>query len=111
MKDKSTYKPPGHLRAETAKWFTKLCDEYVFEDHHVRLLTLIAETWDRGQTAREIIERDGMTFVDRFGTPRPRPEVKIEKDCSIAFARLLREMNLDIERPSETRPPRRTGRH
>lgn len=81
--------------------------DYDLDPHHVRLLTLAAEAWDRGQQAREIVDRNGMTFADRLGQPKPRPEVAIERDARISFARLLRELALDgVEIPELPRPPR-----
>lgn len=96
---------PKHLRLPTRKWWASVVAEYQLEDHHIRLLTLAAEAWDRSQEAREALERHGLTFVDRFDTPRARPEVAIERDSRIAFARLLRELDLDCETPAEVRPP------
>ncbi|MDX3928696.1 MAG: hypothetical protein QHC90_23185 [Shinella sp.] len=95
-------KPPPHLRKTTAKWWKSVLVEYDLEPHHVRLLTLAAEAWDRGQAAREVIDAEGMTFDDRFGQPKARPEIAIERDSRIGFARLIRELGLDIEAPAET---------
>lgn len=101
-----TQKPPAHLSAKTRRWFASVCDGYELEDHHLRLLELACETWDRCQAAREIIDREGMIYVDRFDTPRARPEVAIERDCRLAFARLVRELDLDVAPPVEaSRPP------
>jgi phage terminase small subunit len=76
------------------------------EPHHVRLLTLACEAWDRCQQARELLATEGLTFEDRFGQPRARPEVSIERDSRIGFARLVRELALDGEGPPEApRPP------
>jgi len=94
-------RPPGHLRAATRRWFASVVSDYDLDPHHVRLLTLAAEAWDRGQQAREIIDRDGMTFSDRFGQPKARPEIAIERDSRIGFARLIRELGLDVEPPPE----------
>jgi phage terminase small subunit len=99
-------KPPSHLRPATREWFANVVGDYDLEEHHLRLLTLAGEAWDRGQQAREVLDRDGLTYLDRFGAPRVRPEVSIERDSRIAFARLLREMSLDVETPPEpSRPP------
>src|SRR5215213_55059 len=99
-------KTPQHLQPETRAWFDHVAAEYVLEQHHLRLLTLACEAWDRGVAAREAIEKHGLTTEDRFGFPRPRPEVAIERDARIAFARLCRELDLDAEAlPSSPRPP------
>jgi phage terminase small subunit len=71
---------------------------------------LAAESWDRCQQARQAIQKHGLTFDDRFGTPKARPEVAIERDSRLAFARLLRELALDVSEPAdEVGPPRITG--
>ena len=98
----SKKKAPEHLRAPTKKWWRSVVADYELEPHHVRLLTLAAEAWDRGQQAREALAKCGLTFVDRFDQPRSRPEVMIERDSRISFARLLRELDLDVEAPPET---------
>ena len=96
-------KAPQHLRPETAAWFEAVCRDYVLEPHHVRLLILAGESWDRCTAAREAIEKHGLTYEDRFEQPRSRPEVGIERDSRIAFARLVRELGLDYE--VDNRPP------
>jgi P27 family predicted phage terminase small subunit len=98
---------PKHLRAPTRRWWSSVQADYTLEPHHVRLLTMMAEAWDRCQEAREAIEEHGLVYTDRFGSPKPRPEVAVERDSRIAFARLLRELNLDVDAPDESRIPRR----
>jgi phage terminase small subunit len=99
-------KPPPHLRPATRDWFASVLANYELEPHHLRLLTLAAEAWDRCEQAREAIAEHGAVFNDRFGSPRARPEIAIERDSRIAFARLVRELSLDVEPPSEaSRPP------
>src|SRR5579862_5170535 len=97
---------PAHLRPATRRWCRSVLDEYDLEEHHLRLLWLAAEAWDRCTAAREALAQHGLVFVDRFNCPRSRPEVAIERDSRIAFARLLRELALDVAPPAETpRPP------
>jgi phage terminase small subunit len=102
-------KPPAHLRAETRKWFAAIVDDFDLESHHLKLLTLAAEAWDRVQQAREALDKHGLTFIDRYGSLRARPEAAIESQSRIAFARLLRELSLDVEPPPESRPPAMRG--
>ncbi len=106
----SEHEPPNHLRGATALWWQSVVAEYELEPHHVRLLTLAAEAWDRCQEAREALATLGITFTDRFDQPRARPEVAIERDSRIAFARLVRELALDVNEPADdSRPPQIRG--
>ena len=61
--------------------------EFELEEHHLKLLTAACESWDRCQQARRRLKKHGLTYADRFGQPRARPEVGIERDNRIAFAR------------------------
>ena len=104
MEDNQT--PPTHLSLETAQWWRSVMSEYALEPHHIRLLTLAAEAYDSAQDAREILQREGKIYIDRFDQPKPRPEVAIQRDSAIGFARMLRELDLDISGPTDrARPP------
>lgn len=97
---------PKHLSEDVATWWRQVNREFELEPHHLRLLTLAAEAWDRCQQARFVIAQNGLTYEDRFGAPRARPEVAVERDSRLAFARLLRELDLDAVPPPEAlRPP------
>jgi phage terminase small subunit len=100
-------KPPKFLRPATKKWWKTVVSRWILEDHHVRLLTLAAGAWDRAEQARELLAKHGLTFIDgKLNRPVARPEVAIERDSRLAFARLLRELDLDITVPAaESRPP------
>ena len=101
-----SFKPPGALKPDTARWWRKVAVDYILEEHHLRLLTLAAFAWDRADAARRTIAASGgTTYVDRFGQPRARPEIAIERDSTIAFARLTRELDLDAGSPSNTAQP------
>src|ERR1700687_122991 len=99
-------KAPKHLKPATRKWFELVTKTYELEPHHERLLQLAAEAWDRGEEAREAIARHGLPCLDRYGGPRVRPEVGIENAARAGFARLIRELDLDVAAPaSPSRPP------
>jgi phage terminase small subunit len=99
--------PPGHLSPATKDWWRTTVRDYDLEPHHLRLLQGAAESWDRYQQARVALAKHGLTFTDDKGMVRARPEVAIERDSRIAFARLIRELDLDVEAPAEarSRPP------
>ena len=107
----SDQKIPKHLRASTKKWYASIAEDYELESHHLRLLTLACEAWDRCQDARKALAKHGTVYEDRFGMPKSRPEIAIERDSRVAFVRIIRELALDVgdEPAAEVRPPRVEG--
>jgi phage terminase small subunit len=98
---------PPHLSPSSRQWWEITVDRYRLEEHHLRLLQLACEAWDRGQAAREQLEREGLTIPGREGGMRPHPCIGIERDARLAVARLVRELDLDTEPPAPERvgPP------
>jgi phage terminase small subunit len=89
-------KPPQHLSRPSQVWYTSVVGEFSLEPHHLKLLVLACEALDRGEQARIILKNSGLTTTDDQGRTRAHPCVAIERDCRIAYARLLREMDLDV---------------
>ena len=95
--------PPPHLSASAAQWWRTTVDRYVLQEHHIRLLQLCCEAWDRSQTARAQLDEEGLTVSGREGGIRPHPCIGIERDARLAVARLIRELDLDVEPPVSER--------
>lgn len=93
---------PGHLAPATAAWWRSVVADYELAEHHERILTLAGEAWDRAVQAREAVAAQGAFFADRFGAPRAHPGIAVERDARIAFARLVRELDLDGEPAGES---------
>jgi P27 family predicted phage terminase small subunit len=110
--------PPSHLSPSARQWWETTVETYLLEPHHVKLLQLACEAWDRCQAAREQLDREGMTVPGREGGVRPHPAISVERDARLSCARLIRELDLDTA-PSpdvvdNTRPPTlfsNRGRH
>ena len=89
------FPPPEHLSPAMRDWWDLVVFEIDLEPHRLRLLQLAAEAWDRVHQARQALAEHGLTYLSKDGDPRPRPEVAIERDARIAFARLVRDLGLD----------------
>ena len=110
MKTEYQHSPPAHLNADTGHWWSTVMAEYSLELHHVQLLTLACEAYDSATEAREVLRREGKIFIDKFDQPKPRPEVSIQRDSAIGFARMVRELDLDGAGPTDrARPPALTS--
>ncbi len=97
------------LRDPTKRWTKKVRGDFELESHHVRLLLLAAQAWDRAAEARDIIALEGPVIKDRFEQPKPHPAIAIENQSMLTFAKLLRELGLDLVRPDDPRPPSNPG--
>jgi P27 family predicted phage terminase small subunit len=100
-------RPPEHLSPTTKRWWRQLGKAAAFEVHEFRTLQAACEAWDRAQEARERIATDGTYVKDRFGQLRAHPAVAVERDARTLYARLIRELALDVEPPKDSRPPAR----
>lgn len=99
------FRAPSDLQKPTREWFAHVVKTFELQEHHVRLLTLACRAWDRAEQARAAITKHGLTFSDRYGAPKPRPEVNIERDSRAGFARMVRELGLDLAEAESPRPP------
>jgi len=88
-------KPPRHLNAEAAAWWSEVAGAYALEPHHIKLLTLAAEAWDRYCGSRDRLADEGVTVEGREGGMRPHPCVAIERDARSAFAAIVKQLGLD----------------
>ncbi len=99
--------PPPHLSPSARQWWISTVEAYELRDHHLRLLQLVCEAWDRAQQARERVDNEGLTVPGAEGGVKTHPAVAIERDARLAVARLVRELDLDTEPPAPERfgPP------
>jgi phage terminase small subunit len=63
--------PPSHLSAFAHQWWVTATESYQLEEHHLRLLQLACEAWDRAQMTREQLQCEGLTLPGREGGVRP----------------------------------------
>ena len=78
MLTRKTRKAPAYLRAATRRWWEDVVSTWELQEHHIRLLTVAAESWDRVQGATEAIKRDGLTTPTRHGGQKLHPACRVE---------------------------------
>mgnify|MGYP001348768264 CR=1 FL=1 len=107
---KTTQKAPKHLSAEARKIWKEILAEYSIDDAAgLRILRVALESFDRGQAARQAIDRDGLTVIDKAGQVNSHPLLPIERDSRAAFLSGLKALNLDVF-PPKNRPGRPNGK-
>ena len=88
---------PSHLATSSRIWWRSVIQNWHLEPHHVKLLTLAAESFDRAAECRRIIKRDGLMSQDRYGQPRLHPAADEERRAKALFASLLKQLALDAD--------------
>src|SRR6516162_3780690 len=91
--------PPDYLSAAMQAWWKQVMAHYELEPHHIHLLQAACEAWDRMQQARQVLAERGLSYEDSRSKHHPLPEVAIERDSRIGFARLVRDLGLDDATP------------
>jgi hypothetical protein len=83
-----------HLTPASRAWLKAVRETFETDESALQLLLLAAHALDQTNAARAVLDREGVTYADRFGAPRTRPEVAIERDSRLAFLRILRQLGL-----------------
>ena len=93
-----------HLEPATRVWFQQIATDFELESHHLRILLISAEMWDRAAAARESVQEHGVMVMDRYGCLKANPACEIERSSKTLFLKALRELGLDVEEPTAPRP-------
>ena len=76
------------------KFWISIFQSKILQPHETLIFLKALEAYDRAEQARSVIKDEGLTFIDRFNSPRVRPEVAIERDNRAAFAKLIATIHL-----------------
>ena len=106
--------PPSHLTDEMKAWFVEVDESYVLGHHDLHVLRLACEAFDRAQSSRQQVEREGSTFVDKNGNLRAHPSLAVQRDAAALFAKLVKQLDLpspETGAPAWERSLARLGAH
>ena len=109
MKTSTDPQAPVFLAEAGRAFWQRVVSEFDLDSAALQLLALACKQADRAAEARAILAAQPVVYRDRFDAPKEHPAVAIERNATIAFARLVRELALDVEPPADSRPPRRPG--
>src|SRR3974390_2630343 len=104
-RNEAEIRPPRHLSREARDWFRSVAETWELEPHHLKLLAMAAQTFDEVQQATAVVHRDGPITAMPSGAKRPHPALRIAQEGRVIFARLLRELDLDVAPPAEAKRP------
>ena len=82
------------LSASSAALYRSVTEESEFGSGELALLIQGLEARDRYLQAKEQVDREGLTYTDRFGSPHPHPAVAIAAGERLAFLRTLQTLRV-----------------
>lgn len=92
--------PPAHLSEAAQALWREVVPSQVKTPRVLAVVLAGLEARDRAASAREAIERDGMTSMSATGLTHVHPLLKVERDSRQQFVAVWKALYLDRE-PSE----------
>jgi phage terminase small subunit len=93
--------PPGHLSAESRKFWARIVEDYsVHDPAGLELLREACECLDGAADCRRAIKQDALTLPgSRHGSRRPHPLLRVESEYRRGFLACVRALSLDPNLP------------
>ncbi len=89
--------PPAHLSDESADLWRWAVAEYELHEGHLVVLRGALESLDRAEEARLLVDKQGVTVLDRYEVAKVNPAVVVQRDALAAAHRALRQLDLEGE--------------
>ena len=103
-------KPPKSLSKGAQKQWKELQIDFDITDKHGLLLLQTAfEAYDRMKQCQEIIKKEGMQVLDRFGQQKAHSLCIVERDSRTSMLAAFKALNLEFE-PVHTRNGKPEGK-
>jgi hypothetical protein len=86
---------PRDLKAPGRALYRRICREWELEPaaEELALLAHASRAEDLCAKAQSALDEYGLTYVDRFGTPKERPEMRILRQQRAAVASLVKQIS------------------
>jgi hypothetical protein len=96
---------PEDLSPSSQSLWDDVVAEYVLSAAELELLKQGLLALDRAEQARAVVDREGVTCLDRYGSPRTHPACDIESRNRALFARIVGQLGVRATRSQ----PKRLG--
>jgi P27 family predicted phage terminase small subunit len=88
--------PPTGISARAKRLFRAVVRDYELSDAEVELLRCACEALDRADAAAKIVRAEGLTVLDRYGSPKTHPAVDVEARSRALFARFVGQLGVKL---------------
>lgn len=99
-----TQAPKSLKKAGNQFWKTVMAEFVLESGHDLTRLEMACSCLDTIAESETIVEKEGLFVLDRFEQQKEHPGLKTIRDNKVIFCRIIRELGLDLEPPSDSRP-------
>jgi hypothetical protein len=85
------------LRPAAREWYEAVTTGWNIGPDARELTKAAAVALSRAIEAREILNREGLSYTTKGGIPRAHPMVTVERESMKVYAAILRQLNLEGE--------------
>jgi len=102
--DKLPEPPTGvSLQAAGLRLWHSVVSQFDLDSHDLQMLGAACEAFDIAARHKRKLDREGLTFKDKAGNPRPHPSCSEYRASLDSYRKLIRELALGVE-PPDSRP-------
>jgi P27 family predicted phage terminase small subunit len=88
--------PTGLSKAGRELWSRLVAEFGIVDAGGLAVLEQGLRSWERAEQARRQLDREGLTFRDRWGQARPNPALPVERDARAAFLSAIKQLQIEI---------------
>ncbi len=77
-----------------------LAEFEILDQGGLSILAVAIESYIRMCEAREIVNREGLTYLNRFNEIREHPSLNTERKARAQFLQAIKQLNLDVLPPN-----------
>jgi hypothetical protein len=94
---------PEELSSSSRTLWDAIMAEYELSAAEVEVLRQALLALDRAEQARVVVDREGVTCLDRFGSPKQHPAVDVEARNRLIYAKLVAQLGVRATRQTTRR--------
>lgn len=93
--EKHIPKPPTGICSDARRFWTSVNSLYELTPDRMEALVEACHSMTRARQCRKAIKAHGLTYLDKAGQPKPRPEVAQEKAAQLVYSKMIQLINID----------------
>ena len=93
----TTPKAPSGLTKRSRDLWSAVLADYDLGPAELEVLRGALESLDRADEAAKVLKAEGLSTVDRYGSPKAHPLLDVEQRCRTAFRQSVRQLGLEVE--------------